>query len=1207
MRQTKKWSQPAVLMAALTVGLVFNDFSASPALAADSAHPRAVWQSLTPAERKLPRDILVQQLLAQGKPVPPGWQRAAKSRSKSSDESEVVTTYRVTGSDIDLLRTAIALTGLEVRTVSESRGYVIADLTSAQVVDLANYAVVTKIQRVKGPAAQGITSAWTAHRFDDMTPADKPDFIVGKPELTGSEVVVAIISLPVTQEDVDDLTTETDSRLPPTYDHTEDPAPPATAPRLYLYGGLTGEATEGLSVLSATGVDAGLNMAQVVHDIAPEAKIVLASPGAGSDPQEMANVIAALVAGRGAAGEENYIPPADIIVDDLDYLSQNPFEIDLVSEAIAAASESGTLYVTAAGDSGQYKAQGATSNVFIDQFNSIAPPNSDGIFGDEDFFNQLHGFPNNQYYLTVEEPLQDLCLFWNEEPGAAPFNDLDLIVWTDTDNDGVVDDNAEIQWEFLESPGACLSELQSEGADPVSIAADSRIIIGDFEGSNQDRFILVGERTDESFVNQDGDDAISKTFSLTTAGSIRGHAYSNSALTAGGAPYFTNESDEVVAYWDVETEALADTLAANTYSSDGEGAGSQRFFWEKDEQSAWQAVSSTAAIAAPRKPDLIAASAIEVRTVTQNSDEGTAATITSSTYHGTSASAAVAAGASALYWQFREWQISEGTVTGPVAPDEVLSAVRGAVRGNQQQVTWNQLLGYGVLDAPRSLEAPLPASNPSLTEVSPGTLEVTFDRAFNDLSADAAFEYRLECTYEDNTAVTSPATVILEPADSTAVGTKAPLALYPVNGKIGEDITCEITTVPTAAQQTAGWSGTGTTSVTVGASALRAPTVTMTSRSAGVTMQFAASPDDDEDTTVGYSAECTASGSSSPISGWPTANGEVTPHTSGTPSIYPRPVNPGTTVSCTVTATLARDGAPALTLTAQGAGSATSGTPAATTLTMTPESGGVQVSWTVDPNLVSGASAAVTLNCTQGSTQLVNQVITGSGYFVEADQSAPVRCTITTAISGSGITTINQGPVTKSASAEEEIASGLPIWLLYVATQPQVVTEVEHSPGMSLTQTVDVQVDLDESAAQTFTTAITGELTSVSVYLRNSVGALADNNQDDLTIEIRSVSTGTPSAEVLATQAVAASDVPANAASPGKVTVEFATPASLTAGETYAIVVRSTDAEGYKLWSSSVSSIYDGGSGHTSDDGTGSNWTAQDYDFSFETVMRYTQ
>ena len=1037
---------PKILLMLVIVAFATTYLPNSVAAESESAHPRAIWQSLSPAERKLPRDILVQQLLEQGKAVPPGWQRFAQARSKTAASEPNPVMYRVLGQDIDSLETVMNLLGVEIRTASPSRAYVIVMLTESQVLEVASYGAVEKIQRVKGPRAQGTTDAWTAHRFADMDDAEEPSFLVGKPALTGSNVVIAVISLPVTQADVDDLVT--DNSLPPLYSDAADPPvfdhnanPPAESPdsRLYLYSGLTGETTEGLAAISSSGVDAGLNMVQVIRDIAPKAQIVLASPGLLSDPQDMSNLIDSLVAGRGTAGSANYIPPANIIVDDLDYISQNPFEIDLVSEAIGRAETAGTLYVTAAGDDGHYLANGGSSNVLVEGFNSIAPPNQDGIFADSLFFTNLHGFTGDKYFLTVQQALTDLCLFWNEKPGDTPGDDLDLIIWNDSNSNEIVE-SGEVDWNFLSSPGECLQPS-------TQIASGSRLIIGDYAGVNEDRFFLIGERADTSFVDGSGEDDISVVFDITSPGAIRGHAYFDDALTVGGSRY-VRVNDQVVSHWDTDPDgdpatddaALAGAVIANAYSADGE-IGEQRFFWQKDNQSVWQSLAPTDAGAQASKPDLIAASAIGVRRVTSNSVPNTsAATLENATFYGTSASAAVGAATAALYWQFREWQISQGAVSGPVKSQDVATAVRAATRSNTG--AWNSKQGYGVLDAPRSLEGPLPASDLAFTQTSPGVMQVTFNRAFNDLSADASFNYRLYCKYQSDDAAVfnSPTVIDLEPADSSVgsvpSGTKAPYTFYPPNQRVGEVIVCEVTTSPSQSQQAQGWEGSATATVSAASSSLAAPAVTMTAKSVGVAMQFAASSNDDVNTPVGYSAACTAN--SNPISGWPTGNGQVTPHTSGSSSIYSRAADPGVTVACTVTASLERGGNPDLTLTAQGSASASAGSPVATSVTMAPDAGGVSVRWVVDPNLVTDVNASFTLLCTQSGVRLVDNVpVSGSGYFVEADQSAPVQCSVTTQISGPGISTINQSAVSASATAEEEQATGLPVWLLYIATQPQ--------------------------------------------------------------------------------------------------------------------------------------------------------------------------
>ena len=983
-----------------------------PATASEGTNPRAFLQSLSPAERKLPRDLLVKEMLAQGREVPSSWQPnpVAESRSRvSASDADAGSVYRVTGDDLLSLHSIMALVDIPVRTSSESRSYVVVTLTDAQVVEIAQYGAVQRIQRVKGPTAQGSTEAWTAHRFADMDEADEPSNLPGKPALTGSGVIIGVISLPATQADVDALVA--DASLPPLYDEStpHDETDPASDAPLYLYEGGSGEPTDGLSAIdNIAGVDAGLNMLQVIRDIAPGAQVVFASPGTDSDPQEMANLIEALVAGRGSSGDADYIPPVDIIVDDLDYLTQNPFEVGLINEAIAAAKAAGTLYVTAAGDHGYHKGTGSYSNVYIDAFDGIAPPPEGGDALDPDFVSEVHEFSGGEYFLTTEEALEDLCLFWNEEPGVNAGDDYELITWNDINNDDSIDLGEYVIYP-LDSPGECLQPAST-------IAATSRIIIASFATPQTDRFMLIGERADTSFVNTQGADDITATFSLTTPGAIRGHAYSSDALTVGGAPYFEEPADTVVPYWDTaDGGALAGTVLANAYSADGESS-SQRLFWDKDNANNWQALLSTDARAQPNKPDLIAASAIGVQTADGSSE----------TFHGTSASAGVVAATAALYWQFREWRLSEESSQEEVAPEDILRAVQAAARGNTPG--WNRKLGYGVLDAPKPFESPLPPTELTLVEQSPGVLQLSYERAFNDIAVDANFLYEAECSYSNGEELLD---LFLEPADSTSPD--VPLLLYPDNNRVGEEVTCEVATIY---QGNLEWEGSGSATVTTASSALRPPVVTMTAKSLGVELQFAASPDD-EAAAINYDAACSPS-----LSGWPTTNGAVTPHTEDSPSEYTRLANPGTSIDCTVTASLVRDaGNEDLTLTAVAAGSATAGTPIAMSLTVTPDAGGVTVRWIVDPNLVSGATNSVTLKCTQGGAGnvLVEQAFTQqSSYFVEADQSAPVQCSVTGALSGSGVTTINQPAVLGSATADEESFGGLPIWLLYIVTQPAI-------------------------------------------------------------------------------------------------------------------------------------------------------------------------
>ena len=140
-------------------------------------------------------------------------------------------------------------------------------------------------------------------------------------------------------------------------------------------------------------------------------------------------------------------------------------------------------------------------------------------------------------------------------------------------------------------------------------------------------------------------------------------------------------------------------------------------------------------------------------------------------------------------------------------------------------------------------------------------------------------------------------------------------------------------------------------------------------------------------------------------------------------------------VACTVTVAVPRSGTTAIT--AASNKSAIAGAPVQTEVSVTPDSGGVMVRWTLDPNLVAGVTTAVTLNCTQEGTTLIAGGVSGSTTFLETDSTAAVECSVGTVVNVPGGSQIDLGATEiASATPEESFNTGLPIWLLYQATQP---------------------------------------------------------------------------------------------------------------------------------------------------------------------------
>ena len=129
--------------------------------------------------------------------------------------------------------------------------------------------------------------------------------------------------------------------------------------------------------------------------------------------------------------------------------------------------------------------------------------------------------------------------------------------------------------------------------------------------------------------------------------------------------------------------------------------------------------------------------------------------------------------------------------------------------------------------------------------------------------------------------------------------------------------------------------------------------------------------------------------------------------------------------------------------------------------------------------------------------------------------------------------------------------------------------------------------------AQTFRPALSGRLSSVDVQLATATAGTAG----PLVVEIRNTVSGAPGATVLAT--VTTSDV--SSATNSWVPIAFPAPANVTAGTTYAIVLRGATGGDYRATRSNKSS-YTNGAWYTSTN-SGSTWAAQGQDLAFRTYV----
>ena len=140
-------------------------------------------------------------------------------------------------------------------------------------------------------------------------------------------------------------------------------------------------------------------------------------------------------------------------------------------------------------------------------------------------------------------------------------------------------------------------------------------------------------------------------------------------------------------------------------------------------------------------------------------------------------------------------------------------------------------------------------------------------------------------------------------------------------------------------------------------------------------------------------------------------------------------------------------------------------------------------------------------------------------------------------------------------------------------------------------------IDSGQTSAQTFTAGLTGGIDQVDVHLESSGTPTAPLN-----VEIRDVSGGAPGGTVLAGQSVPASSVPAAGS---WVTVNFATPAPVTAGSQYAIVAYSSTLSitQHYFWGYGGNSYAGGGFAYTSTSPPSGAWTPTTVDLAFKTYV----
>lgn len=347
------------------------------------------------------------------------------------------------------------------------------------------------------------------------------------------------------------------------------------------------DVTSNLTVLSGqagSGAAEGLAMLEIVHDLAPDAQLYFAT--AFASEASFANNIRAL-ANAGCR----------VIIDDVGYFDESPFQDGIVSKAVNDVSAKGVLYFSSAANSGNK--DDSTSGTWEGDFrDGGAAPAALGESG------RVHAFATGVTKNTVLSggSSRTVNLFWSDPLGKAT-NDYDVFVVNSAGN--VV---------------ASSTDTQSGTQDPyeniATVSPNQAVVVVKYSGASRFLHLDIGRGY----------------LTYATAGSTRGHN------AAGAANAFCVAATSAANRSSAFTGGTANPV--ETFSSDGP----RRIFYNAD-GSAITANNFTATGGRVlNKPDLTAADGVAT-TLPGNSGLNP--------FYGTSAAAPHAGAIAALLLSYR--------------------------------------------------------------------------------------------------------------------------------------------------------------------------------------------------------------------------------------------------------------------------------------------------------------------------------------------------------------------------------------------------------------------------------------------------------------------------------------------------------------------------------------------------------------------------
>ncbi|MFZ0826530.1 MAG: S8 family serine peptidase [Verrucomicrobiia bacterium] len=296
------------------------------------------------------------------------------------------------------------------------------------------------------------------------------------------------------------------------------------------------------------GTGEGTAMLEIVNDLVPGAQLFFAT--AYSSPANFANNILQLR----AAG-------CDIIVDDVGYFNESPFQDAVIAQAVNSVTASGALYFSSAGNSGNQ--DDSTAGTWEGDFSDSGQTALYGRGG------KIHSFGGGTNYDTVLPGGSDLRvdLFWADPLGAST-NDYDVYV---------LDSNSNLVASSTTSQTGTQDPYEQIG----SLAAGERIVIVQYSGAG--RFLHL--ETGRAYLT------------LSTPGNTKGHACATNAFCVAAV-------DAADAYPGAFLGGVQDPV--ETFSSDGP----RQVFFQADGTPVTPGnFSSSGGVVRP-KPDIAAADGV---------------------------------------------------------------------------------------------------------------------------------------------------------------------------------------------------------------------------------------------------------------------------------------------------------------------------------------------------------------------------------------------------------------------------------------------------------------------------------------------------------------------------------------------------------------------------------------------------------------------